>query len=57
LGAGQADIPIEYDAALNERDYGQLNGLDKDEAIEMYGKEKVRIFPKCRSRVSVAGAV
>lgn len=34
-------MPIEIDAALNERDYGELNGKDKYEAIATFGKEKV----------------
>lgn len=38
---GQPNVPVEIDAALNERDYGDLNGLDKDEAIKKYGKDKV----------------
>src|SRR5690606_30669406 len=29
---GQADLPTIRDAALNERDYGELTGLDKDDA-------------------------
>ncbi len=38
---GQNAVPIERDEALNERDYGQLSGLDKDEAKLRFGEEKV----------------
>eukprot|EP00123_Amoebidium_parasiticum_P007710 comp18305_c0_seq1/m.19355 comp18305_c0_seq1/g.19355 ORF comp18305_c0_seq1/g.19355 comp18305_c0_seq1/m.19355 type:complete len:298 (-) comp18305_c0_seq1:50-943(-) len=43
-GAGQKDVERYYDMALNERDYGELNGLDKHEAIDKYGKEMVEIW-------------
>jgi 2,3-bisphosphoglycerate-dependent phosphoglycerate mutase len=36
------DIPVIADAALNERDYGALTGLDKSEAAERYGAAQVR---------------
>ena len=29
---GQATLPIHEDARLNERDYGELSGLNKDDA-------------------------
>jgi 2,3-bisphosphoglycerate-dependent phosphoglycerate mutase len=38
---GQAGIPIERHEALNERDYGQLSGLNKDEAKQRFGEEMV----------------
>ncbi len=38
---GQAGVPIERDARLNERDYGQLSGLNKDEAKQRFGEEMV----------------
>jgi 2,3-bisphosphoglycerate-dependent phosphoglycerate mutase len=38
---GQAGVPITRDAALNERDYGQLAGLNKDEAKTRFGEEQV----------------
>jgi 2,3-bisphosphoglycerate-dependent phosphoglycerate mutase len=37
----QRDIKIIKDKALNERDYGNLSGLNKDEAREKWGEEKV----------------
>jgi 2,3-bisphosphoglycerate-dependent phosphoglycerate mutase len=37
-------IPIVKDVALNERDYGDLSGLDKDEARKKWGDEQVLIW-------------
>jgi 2,3-bisphosphoglycerate-dependent phosphoglycerate mutase len=39
---GQDNIPIEQNIALNERDYGDLTGLNKDEARRQFGDEQVR---------------
>ncbi len=41
---GQTHIPIERDEALNERDYGDLSGLNKDDARERWGEEQVHIW-------------
>jgi 2,3-bisphosphoglycerate-dependent phosphoglycerate mutase len=38
------DIPIKYDYRLNERHYGALQGLNKDETKEKYGEEQVRLW-------------
>jgi 2,3-bisphosphoglycerate-dependent phosphoglycerate mutase len=38
---GRADTPIVCNAALNERDYGVLTGMDKALAAEKWGKEQV----------------
>jgi 2,3-bisphosphoglycerate-dependent phosphoglycerate mutase len=38
---GQVGIPIVRDQALNERDYGDLVGLNKDEARKKWGEEQV----------------
>ncbi len=38
---GQADLVPLQDAALNERDYGVLSGLDKETAYLRYGAERV----------------
>ena len=40
----QTDIPIEYDKALNERMYGDLQGLNKDETREKFGAEQVHLW-------------
>ena len=41
---GQTDIPIERDQALNERHYGDLQGLNKDETALKFGKEQVHLW-------------
>ena len=38
------DIPIIYDYHLNERHYGALQGLNKDEMREKYGEEQVLLW-------------
>jgi 2,3-bisphosphoglycerate-dependent phosphoglycerate mutase len=41
---GQTTIPIFKDHALNERDYGDLVGLNKDDARKKWGEEQVHIW-------------
>src|ERR1700750_3461746 len=41
---GQTNIPIIKDQALNERDYGDLSGLNKDDARKKWGEEQVHIW-------------
>ncbi|MCU0831136.1 MAG: 2,3-bisphosphoglycerate-dependent phosphoglycerate mutase [Rhizobiaceae bacterium] len=41
---GQSDLPVTRDAALNERDYGELSGLNKDDARAKWGEEQVHIW-------------
>lgn len=41
---GTEDIPIVQDAALNERDYGELCGLNKTEAGARWGEAQVMIW-------------
>jgi 2,3-bisphosphoglycerate-dependent phosphoglycerate mutase len=41
---GQPGIPVIKNLALNERDYGDLSGLNKDDARERWGAEKVHIW-------------
>ncbi len=38
------DIPVIRDQALNERHYGDLQGLNKDELREKFGPEQVKIW-------------
>src|SRR5579862_3682969 len=33
-------LPILHDLALNERDYGDLSGLNKDEALARWGEDQ-----------------
>ena len=41
---GQTTIPVIKDQALNERDYGDLSGLNKDDARKKWGEEQVHIW-------------
>jgi 2,3-bisphosphoglycerate-dependent phosphoglycerate mutase len=41
---GQTKIEIIKDQALNERDYGDLSGLNKDDARKKWGEEQVHIW-------------
>ncbi len=41
---GQPKIPIERDKALNERMYGDLQGLNKAETAKKYGDAQVKIW-------------
>ena len=40
----QTDIQVIEDQSLNERNYGDLAGLNKDEAREKWGEEQVNIW-------------
>jgi len=42
----QKNIPFEKSSALNERMYGDLQGLNKDELSKKYGEEQVKIWRK-----------
>ena len=41
---GQPDLKTIRDQALNERDYGDLSGLNKDDARAKWGEEQVHIW-------------
>src|SRR5262245_49049984 len=41
---GQKAIPVTKDQALNERDYGDLSGLNKDDARAKWGAEQVHVW-------------
>jgi 2,3-bisphosphoglycerate-dependent phosphoglycerate mutase len=41
---GQTGIPIERDQALNERHYGDLQGLNKAETAQKYGDAQVKLW-------------
>ena len=41
---GQTGIPITRNLALNERDYGELSGLNKDDARAKWGEEQVLVW-------------
>ena len=40
----QPDVPVIKDQSLNERNYGDLAGLNKDDARERWGEEQVHIW-------------
>lgn len=40
----EKNIPIEYSYRLNERHYGALQGLNKDETRKKYGEEQVKLW-------------
>lgn len=42
--AGKTGLPTERDQALNERHYGDLQGLNKVETVAQYGEEQVKIW-------------
>ena len=42
--AGLNNLPVEKDKALNERMYGDLQGLNKDETRKKFGDEQVHIW-------------
>jgi 2,3-bisphosphoglycerate-dependent phosphoglycerate mutase len=41
---GQTGLTTIKDKALNERDYGELSGLNKDDARKKWGEEQVHIW-------------
>ncbi len=41
---GQVGLPTHKSQALNERDYGDLSGLNKDESRAKWGEEQVHIW-------------
>lgn len=46
---GERNIPIKYSWRLNERHYGALQGLNKDETREKYGEEQVHLWRRSAS--------
>ncbi len=43
---GQGKLPTLKAAALNERDYGQLMGINKDEARKLWGDDQVHLWQR-----------
>jgi len=41
---GQSNLPVEKDQALNERHYGDLQGLNKAETAKRFGDDQVHIW-------------
>jgi len=46
---GQADLPVERDQALNERHYGDLQGLNKAETAAKFGDAQVKLWRRSYS--------
>ena len=46
---GQPDLDTVRDLALNERDYGELSGLNKDDARAKWGEEQVHVWRRSYS--------
>ena len=44
LEVSNKKVPTTYNKALNERMYGDLQGLDKTETVTKYGEEQVKIW-------------
>ena len=44
IETGQVDLKIHEDQALNERMYGDLQGMDKDETRSKFGEDQVHIW-------------
>jgi 2,3-bisphosphoglycerate-dependent phosphoglycerate mutase len=44
LETADIDVPVIRDVALNERDYGDLSGLDKAATARRYGEDQVHIW-------------
>ena len=41
---GEKELPIVIDKALDERNYGRLQGLNKNEVKRQYGEEQVKLW-------------
>jgi 2,3-bisphosphoglycerate-dependent phosphoglycerate mutase len=52
---GQKGVPVLYDQALNERHYGDLQGLNKAETAEKFGKEQVHMWRRSYDVAPPAG--
>ncbi|GJE19580.1 2,3-bisphosphoglycerate-dependent phosphoglycerate mutase [Methylobacterium marchantiae] len=52
---GQSALGIRRSSALNERDYGELAGLNKRESQDRWGSEQVRIWRKSFDAVPPGG--
>lgn len=54
-GLGQPGLALHRSAALNERDYGELAGLNKRESQERWGVDQVRAWRKSFDAVPPGG--
>ncbi|KQU22281.1 phosphoglyceromutase [Methylobacterium sp. Leaf94] len=51
----QSDLPFRADSALDERDYGELSGLNKAEARNQWSPEQVHLWRKSYDGVPPGG--
>lgn len=47
--AGQPQLPVTRDRALNERNYGRLQGLNKADIAKQYGEEQLAVWRRSYS--------
>lgn len=52
---GQHDVSLVRHAALNERDYGALSGLDKSQACSTFGTKQVHLWRKSYDAIPPGG--
>lgn len=52
---GKKDLPVVIDKALDERNYGKLQGLNKDKMKIKYGEEQVRLWRRSWDEVPPGG--
>jgi 2,3-bisphosphoglycerate-dependent phosphoglycerate mutase len=52
---GLPNLPTTRDQALNERDYGDLSGLNKDDARKRWGEEQVHVWRRSYDVAPPAG--
>src|SRR3984957_4204325 len=52
---GQTGIPVKKHLALNERDYGDLSGLNKDDARKKWGEDQVHVWRRSYDVAPPAG--
>src|SRR5438874_8245226 len=43
---GQTGLPTTKDLALNERDYGDLSGLNQDDPRQKWGADQLLVWPR-----------
>lgn len=44
VSGGHSNVPVKHDKALNERMYGDLQGLNKADTVAKFGEDQVKIW-------------
>jgi len=52
---GKKNLPVIIDKALDERNYGKLQGLNKDEVKKQYGEEQVKLWRRSWNQAPPGG--